>query len=142
MTEPSAQDNPTWESKVQYQQGSVGGRVYIFLRCVNVPAGSAVAFHAVKEGPIPPIVLPETTVPKVERDFVVGCLSLIPAEYRSDIVFRWFSRGFPPQPNMSITLEALIAVDPGVAAAERAADGAMRPMPAIVFAGITVSAPG
>jgi hypothetical protein len=110
---------PQWTSDpIEYDQGDIGGDVYVFLKCVNAPDGSRVRFSAGTPGPNPPFAIDWMTVKNSPgKDgtptFIAPLQTNIPANWYSTVVYTWDSNGKAPLPDMQITLEALLPSAPG-----------------------------
>jgi hypothetical protein len=106
--------SPQWTSPpIEYDQGDIGGDVYVFLKCVNAPDGSQVKFSSGTPGPVPAFAIDWMTVKnQPSRDgsptFIAPLSTNIPANWHSNIVYTWRSNNTQPLPNMQISLEALL----------------------------------
>ena len=103
---------------IEYDQGDIGGEVYVFLKCVNAPDGSRVRFSSGTPGPNPPFAIDWMTVKNSPgKDgaptFIAPLSTVIPANWHSNVVYTWDSQGKTPLPDMKISLEALLPVAPG-----------------------------
>lgn len=87
-----------------YSQGDVGGEVYLFLKCVNAPIGSAVEASG-QQGDIV-VNIPKTIISS-DTSFAAGISITLPAGFSTDIAFTWYSEGKVPIPGMQITLDVL-----------------------------------
>lgn len=101
--------NPVSSTMVDYSQGSVGGDVYVILRCENVPDGSRVEFSSGTPGPDPMIYM-NGTVANVNGRYNLTLLTNIPADFTTNITYTWFSEGKVPLPGMKIWLDAILPV--------------------------------
>ncbi len=83
---------PTWTQTIQYSQGAVGGMVYIFLACHNIPIDCEVAFSCGTPGPNPMIAINRTKV-STYPNFTAGVFSSVPADFSSYITYSFWANG-------------------------------------------------
>jgi hypothetical protein len=104
-------NSPTFDTPVDYTQGSEGGRITFQLECTNVPGGASVAFSAATPGPNPLIVLEKTTVPHNNGSWNTSVTCDVPAGYQTTITYSYWANGTKPLPGFQIRLKALSYVD-------------------------------
>jgi len=99
-------------TSVDYSQGQEGGYVYMNLRCTNAPDGSAVSLNCATPGPNPLIYIPQTEVknPAGSSQFAITLYTNIPANFRSNITYSWYSNGKTPLPDMQFVLDPVMPV--------------------------------
>ena len=88
-------------TSVDYEQGDVGGLMYVFIECAACPDGAEVSFAS-------GTALPDSTYvqmdweqikgcdPKVKKHFVMGATFNIPAGWKSSITYNYKSHGKGP----------------------------------------------
>ena len=103
---------PVSTTSVDYSQGQDGGYVYMNLRCMNAPDGSAVSLNCGTSGPNPPIYIPQTIVknPAGSSQFTITLYTNIPGNFRSNITYSWYSNGTTPLPGMQFILDPVMPV--------------------------------
>lgn len=98
-------------NSVSYDQGSEAANVFFMLVCIDVPIGTILTFSAAAPGPVPPIMLPPTTV-VTYPSFSVGINTTVPANYQTEIKYCYeLPPGVVPPPGFNITLQAVIVAD-------------------------------
>ncbi|NJB69432.1 hypothetical protein GGQ74_003134 [Desulfobaculum xiamenense] len=108
----------TFETTVDYTQGSVGGLVYVFLECTDLPAGSQVCFAS--GTPLPDggyIKMDWTTIPqppagKSPYTQIFGSTFQVPAGWKSNISYSYKSNGHEPGDAFKVNLKAAFWVPP------------------------------
>jgi hypothetical protein len=95
--------HPAFSRMQPWQQGSQESTVRFTLRCENVPGTFKVAFSSATPGPVPALVLPQTTVEGEDGIFVKHIDAKVPANWASNIITTCWANGVPAQ-NMKITL--------------------------------------
>jgi hypothetical protein len=96
---------------VQYRHHHIGEDVLFVINCINVPTGSIVSFSGIQAGPEPPIELAPTIVSD-SKQFGLGKLCYIPADFAGEITLRYTFFVLPLPERCSIELLALIPVTP------------------------------
>jgi hypothetical protein len=104
-------NSPTFDTPVDFTQGTEAGRITFQLECTNVPGGAAVAFSAGTPGPDPLIVLEKTTVPHNNGSWNTSVTCDVPANYQTTITYSYWANGTTPPPGFQIRLKALSYVD-------------------------------
>ncbi|RKH21530.1 hypothetical protein D7Y13_04365 [Corallococcus praedator] len=104
-------NSPTFDTTVDYTQGTEAGSITFQLECTNVPGGASVAFSAGTPGPDPLIVLEKTTVPQNNGSWNTSVTCDVPANYQTNITYSYWANGTTPQPGFKLRLKALSYVD-------------------------------
>lgn len=104
-------NSPTFDTPVDYTQGTEAGRITFQLECTNVPGGASVAFSAGTPGPNPLIVLEKTTVPPNNGSWNTSVTCDVPANYQTTLIYSYWANGTQPQQGFQIRLKALSYVD-------------------------------
>ncbi|CAM3091582.1 hypothetical protein G4177_22665 [Corallococcus sp. ZKHCc1 1396] len=104
-------NSPTFNTTVEYSQGTEAGSIIFQLECTNVPGGASVAFSAGTPGPSPLIVLEKTTVPQNNGSWNTSVTCNVPANYTTNITYSYWANGTQPQPGFQIRLKPIAYFD-------------------------------
>ncbi|WP_326647368.1 MULTISPECIES: hypothetical protein [unclassified Streptomyces] len=106
MINPSA---PISTELYDYSQGSLEHQIYFHLNADNAPDGSEIMMSCGTPGPSPMLNKRGTVDnPPDGGTFTVTLLSLVPANWSSNITMTWKSNGKVPLPGMRIWLDPIL----------------------------------
>jgi hypothetical protein len=103
--------SPTFTSAIRYNQGEMGGAMYVAIKGTAVPKGAQVSFSCGDSGPNPLINMAPYTA--TGTDFLVGLPTNIPANFASQISYSYFANNTTPLPNWSISMVVFYFAPPG-----------------------------
>ncbi|WP_296595118.1 hypothetical protein [Phenylobacterium sp.] len=119
MPTKPAGSTPDWTMSVDYEQGTQTEIVNVVLSCVNIPVGCSIGFTCSTPGPTPMLSLVNTQVSN-PTSFVAGITSTIPAGFKSNIQYWFYSNGKAIPGGASVTLKAIYVPGSGAASARYA----------------------
>lgn len=99
-------NSPDWSQTVDYAQGDLAGAIKFILKCTNLPIGSEVMFSCHTTGPKPLIAIEKTKITSSESQ-LCGVECNVPAGFKGDITYSYWSNGIKPAKGFKIDLEAV-----------------------------------
>jgi len=101
-------------TSVDYEQGDVGGVMYVFIECAASPDGAEISFASGTPLPDSTYVKMDWTPikgcdPAVKKHFILGATFNIPAGWQSSITYNYKSHGKNPLPGEDWAIDIRVA---------------------------------
>lgn len=105
--------SPTFTNSIGYNQGEMGGNMYVAIKGISVPKGAEVTFSCGDSGPSPLINMTTPPFTATGADFLVGLPTRIPANFASNISYSYTACGTTPPPGWSVSIVVFFFAPPG-----------------------------